>query len=153
MHMTMMSLESNPCATSVIQLIIGFRHYRITRPDQNHQSLQSSLGKTNGVIFKAKVIRSVAIPNPRPLWFLIFVDTAHLAWRVCDTKACLNTDRVYAPARYGPSRDVYSRSRVRRRPCAKNCTTDSRPRWPPPWLDACSQPLLALNRFSTTSHR
>src|SRR5262245_34260882 len=105
MNTMLMSLESKPCATSVLQLVIGFRHYHITRSKQNHQSLLSSTAsywaRRTRRFSKAKVIRSVAIPSPRPLWSLIFVDTTHLAWRACGTRACLNTDGVYAPAPYG----------------------------------------------------
>src|SRR5215813_6615519 len=74
MNTMLMSPESKPCATSVLQLMIGFRDYHITRPKQNHQSLSSTAScwaRRTRRFSKAKVIRSVAIPSPRPLWSFI----------------------------------------------------------------------------------
>src|SRR5262245_7702183 len=42
MNTMLMSPESRPCVTSVLQLVIGFRDYHITRAKQNHQPLSST---------------------------------------------------------------------------------------------------------------
>src|SRR5262249_1961972 len=55
----------------VLQLLIGFRDYHITRPKQNHKSLLSMTAscwaRRTRRFSKAKIIRSVAIPSPTPL--------------------------------------------------------------------------------------
>src|SRR5262249_24898252 len=75
MNTMLMSPESKPCATSVLQIMIGFRDYHITCPKQNHQSLLSSTAscwaRRTRRFSKAKVIRSVAVPSPKPLWSFI----------------------------------------------------------------------------------